>query len=62
MKLVSTALALALAGCFGAAAQAAEITGAGATFPAPVYSAWGEAAKAAGIELMVQDGAIFCEL
>ena len=55
MKLVSTALALALAGCFGVAAQAQQITGAGATFPAPVYSAWGEAAKAAaGIELNYQ--------
>jgi phosphate transport system substrate-binding protein len=32
-----------------------QITGAGATFPAPVYSAWGEAAKsAAGIELNYQ--------
>jgi phosphate transport system substrate-binding protein len=55
MKLATTALALALAGCFGAAAEAQQITGAGATFPAPVYSAWGEAAKAgAGIELNYQ--------
>jgi phosphate transport system substrate-binding protein len=29
------------------AASAVDITGAGATFPAPVYSAWGEAYKAA---------------
>jgi phosphate transport system substrate-binding protein len=55
MKFVSTALALALAGGFAVAAQAQEITGAGATFPAPVYSAWGEAAKAgAGIVLNYQ--------
>jgi len=55
MKLASTALALALAGSFDVTAQAQQITGAGATFPAPVYSAWGEAAKqAAGIELNYQ--------
>jgi phosphate transport system substrate-binding protein len=59
MKLVSTALAIALAGGLAvvapALAQAQQITGAGATFPAPVYSAWGEAAKAgAGIELNYQ--------
>lgn len=49
-------LALALAGGFGmGTAQAEQITGAGATFPAPVYSAWGEAAKAAaGVELNYQ--------
>ena len=36
-------------------AQAQQITGAGATFPAPVYAKWGEAAKAAtGIELNYQ--------
>ena len=54
MKFVTTALALALAVTFGVAAQADEITGAGATFPAPVYTAWGEAAKAAGITLNYQ--------
>lgn len=31
-----------------AAAQAQEITGAGATFPAPIYTKWGEQYKAAG--------------
>jgi phosphate transport system substrate-binding protein len=40
--LASGALALGLA-----PAQAAEITGAGATFPAPVYAKWAEAYKAA---------------
>lgn len=55
MKLLSAALAIALAGGFSVAAEAQQITGAGATFPAPVYTAWGEAAKAAaGIELNYQ--------
>jgi phosphate transport system substrate-binding protein len=56
MKLVRCSLAIALAGFVGVAtAQSEQITGAGATFPAPVYSAWGEAAKAAaGIELNYQ--------
>ena len=54
MKLASTALALGL-GVFTFAAQAQQITGAGATFPAPIYTKWGEAAKAAmGIELNYQ--------
>jgi phosphate transport system substrate-binding protein len=49
-------LAIALAGLAGAgAARAGEITGAGATFPAPVYSTWGEAAKSAiGVTLNYQ--------
>lgn len=59
MKFVPTVLAAALAGLAlgGAAApvSAQQITGAGATFPAPVYSKWGEAAKAAvGVELNYQ--------
>ena len=54
MKLVFTALAITLA-AFTPGAQAQQITGAGATFPAPVYAKWGEAAKAAiGIELNYQ--------
>ncbi|OJW28755.1 MAG: phosphate ABC transporter substrate-binding protein PstS [Rhodospirillales bacterium 69-11] len=54
MKLAMTALAISLAG-FTVAAQAQQITGAGATFPAPVYTKWGEAAKSAiGIELNYQ--------
>lgn len=54
MKIAVTALAISLAG-FTATAQAQQITGAGATFPAPVYTKWGEAAKAAiGIELNYQ--------
>jgi phosphate transport system substrate-binding protein len=55
MKLASGLVALAI-GCTGALPVAAQqITGAGATFPAPVYTKWGEAAKAAtGIELNYQ--------
>jgi phosphate transport system substrate-binding protein len=54
MKLAIPALAIAVAG-FSPLAQAQQITGAGATFPAPVYGKWGEAAKAAiGIELNYQ--------
>jgi phosphate transport system substrate-binding protein len=55
--LASTALAIAMsvAGAIAAAQAQQQITGAGATFPAPVYSAWGEAAKAAiGVELNYQ--------
>ena len=55
---VTTALAIAMAGLLSVApgvGQAQQITGAGATFPAPVYAKWGEAAKAAiGIELNYQ--------
>lgn len=40
---------------FAAAAQAQEITGAGATFPAPVYAKWAGAAKSAiGVTLNYQ--------
>ena len=54
MKAKFTALALGLA-VFSVAANAQQITGAGATFPAPVYTKWGEAAKSAiGIELNYQ--------
>ena len=53
MKYAVTAIVLGLAAT--ASAQAQQITGAGATFPAPVYTKWGEAAKAAvGIELNYQ--------
>ncbi len=57
MKLTVKTLALTLAGYTLAALPAAaqQITGAGATFPAPVYAKWGEAAKAAiGVELNYQ--------
>ncbi len=54
MKLSRTAIAIAFVG-FSFAANAQQITGAGGTFPAPVYAKWGEAAKAAtGIELNYQ--------
>ena len=54
MKLSRAALTVVFAG-FSLAASAQQITGAGGTFPAPVYAKWGEAAKAAiGIELNYQ--------
>ena len=54
MILSRTAMAIAFAG-LSFAASAQQITGAGGTFPAPVYAKWGEAAKAAiGIELNYQ--------
>ena len=57
MKLNRATLAAAVAGLALSATPvlAQQITGAGATFPAPVYAKWGEAAKAAiGIELNYQ--------
>ena len=57
MKIVPKIAAAALVGLVTGlgAAQAQQITGAGATFPAPVYAKWGEAAKAAlGVELNYQ--------
>src|SRR5438309_7692075 len=51
-KMLGTA---ALACAFALPAAAQQITGAGATFPAPVYAKWGEAAKSAvGVELNYQ--------
>jgi phosphate transport system substrate-binding protein len=48
------ALAIGLA-TFGATAQAADLTGAGATFPYPIYAKWAEAYKAkAGVGLNYQ--------
>ena len=57
MKFNRAALASAIASVALAAGPVAaqQITGAGATFPAPVYAKWGEAAKAAiGVELNYQ--------
>ena len=45
MKALSFAIAAMLA--VAAPVSAQQITGAGATFPAPVYAKWAEAAKAA---------------
>ena len=54
MRIVGMAVAIGLA-VVASGASAQQITGAGATFPAPVYTKWGEAAKAAaGIELNYQ--------
>jgi len=46
MRFSTTVLALGLASGMLGSAEAADITGAGATFPAPVYSTWGDAYKA----------------
>jgi len=46
MKLTTTVLAGAAIAAFPFAASAADITGAGATFPAPVYAKWAEVYKA----------------
>src|SRR4051812_20940322 len=59
MKSAATAMALGLAGLAIAAptgrAMAQQITGAGSSFAAPIYSKWGEAsAKATGIQLNYQ--------
>ena len=56
MKFTTMLLASAALTCVAALPVAAQqITGAGATFPAPVYTKWGELAKAAvGIELNYQ--------
>ena len=55
MRLSKSLLVAALASAIALPAAAQQITGAGATFPAPVYAKWGEAAKAAiGIELNYQ--------
>ena len=57
MRLKPALLAVAFAAVplVAAPALAQQITGAGGTFPAPVYAKWGEAAKAAiGVELNYQ--------
>lgn len=59
MKIATTALALGLAGFavagLAGAASAQQITGAGSTFAAPVYSAWAEASGATtGLKLNYQ--------
>jgi phosphate transport system substrate-binding protein len=53
LKAIGALVGLAIATAFPAGAQ--QITGAGATFPAPLYQKWGEAAKGTiGIELNYQ--------
>ncbi len=54
MKIITTALVLAVAG-FSAAAEAQQITGAGSSFAAPIYGKWAEAAAApTGLKLNYQ--------
>jgi phosphate transport system substrate-binding protein len=45
MKLVKTVVSSMLLAVTSVAVQAADITGAGATFPFPIYSKWSEAYK-----------------
>jgi len=52
--LLASLAAAPFAGAASALAQATQVTGAGASFPNPVYQRWGEGAKAAGIELNYQ--------
>ncbi|WP_296223301.1 phosphate ABC transporter substrate-binding protein PstS [Ralstonia sp. UBA689] len=55
MKLVKTAIAGVASLAFAGAAFAVDITGAGATFPAPVYSKWADAyQKATGTKVNYQ--------
>ena len=55
LAIAPVALGLAFGLTLSAGAMAQQITGAGATFPAPIYTKWGEAAKAAiGVELNYQ--------
>lgn len=52
---LATILLLGAGYAFAASSQAAEITGAGATFPYPIYSKWAEAYKAkSGVSLNYQ--------
>jgi phosphate transport system substrate-binding protein len=54
MKFVVTVVAIGLAG-LSVAAQAEQITGAGSSFAAPIYSKWGEASTSAtGLQLNYQ--------
>jgi len=54
MKFAATVMAIGLAG-FTVSAQAQQITGAGSTFAAPIYSKWGDASsKATGVTLNYQ--------
>ena len=54
MKFIVTVVAIGLAG-ISVAAQAQQITGAGSSFAAPIYSKWGEASgSATGVQLNYQ--------
>ncbi|MDB5543544.1 MAG: pstS2 [Hyphomicrobiales bacterium] len=46
-KILRAAVMAAAAASFSVSAQAADITGAGATFPYPIYSKWADAYKTA---------------
>jgi len=48
MKLMHTALACVIGATFAISAQAADITGAGSTFAAPIYTKWADAYQKSG--------------
>ncbi|MDR5737912.1 phosphate ABC transporter substrate-binding protein PstS [Caballeronia sp. LZ016] len=48
MKLMHTALAAVIGAMFAISAQAADITGAGSTFAAPIYTKWADAYQKSG--------------
>jgi phosphate transport system substrate-binding protein len=48
MKLMQTALAGVIGALFAISAQAADITGAGSTFAAPIYTKWADAYQKTG--------------
>ena len=54
-QLLPRALTLVLLACSGSAVMAQDMTGAGATFPAPIYAKWADAYnKATGARLNYQ--------
>ena len=55
MKITSLSALLAVAACFALPASAQDVTGAGATFPAPLYAKWADAYnKATGARINYQ--------
>ncbi len=55
LKFAAAAATVLLATAFSSAAMSQEITGAGATFPAPIYAKWAEAyQKATGVKMNYQ--------
>jgi len=55
LKLIRSAVVVAAVGSFGVAAFAQDVTGAGATFPAPLYAKWADAYnKAIGARMNYQ--------
>ena len=51
LRIATQVLGIAAASAFSIAAQAVDITGAGATFPYPVYAKWADAYRKATGEI-----------